>query len=69
MSTIDERDFRLNAEQLDDKYNPEGEGEHPVFTRWDWTQIVAQRSTLLGYWQWVEYRLDQSFSDFINGRI
>lgn len=54
---IDE-DYVLTAAQLDDKYNPEGDGEHPVFTRWDWAQVVAQRSTLLGYWDWVEYQIE-----------
>lgn len=69
MSKIDEEDFRLPAKQLATKYNPDGLGEHPEFTRWDWVQVVAQRSTLLGYWQWVEYRLDEAFSDWISDRI
>ena len=27
-------------------------------TQWDWTQAVAQRTTLLGYWPWVAEQLD-----------
>lgn len=52
-------DRRLSAEQLDDKYNPDGDGEHPTFTRWDWRQAVAQQSTICGYWLWVEYQIEQ----------
>lgn len=56
-SWIDE-DKRLSADSLDAKYNPDGDGEHPYFTRWDWCQAVAQRSTLSGYWRWVEYSIE-----------
>ena len=47
-------DEYLSADQLDAKYNLDGDGEHPVHTRWDWIQAVAQRSTISGYWAWVE---------------
>ena len=50
----DENDFNLNAEQLDDKYNPDGDGEHPSHTRFAWRQNVASENTLVGYWEWVE---------------
>jgi len=63
---IDEEDFQLSVEQLDDKYNPEGDGEHPVFTRWDWTQVVAQRSTLSGYWEWVVDQLDKAYFEYLH---
>ena len=53
-------DRQLSAEQLDEKYNPDGGGEHPTFTRWDWRQSVAEQSTLRGYWVWVEYKVDKS---------
>lgn len=62
LNKIEYEDFNLTSVQLDDKYNPDGDGEHPVFTRWDWCQIVAQRSTLLGYWDWVVYRLDDVYA-------
>ena len=46
-------DWELTADQLDDKYNPEGEGEHPVLTRKNWMYAVANEDTLQGYWDWV----------------
>lgn len=52
-------DRSLTAEQLDDKYNPDGDGEHPMYTRWDWLQVVAQRSTLSGYWCWVVCQIEE----------
>lgn len=51
-------DFGLTSEQLDDKYNPDGDGEHPEITRWDWHQAVAERSTVLGYWGWLRHKLN-----------
>jgi hypothetical protein len=50
-------DINLNAEQLDELYNPEGDGEHPRFTRADWRHEVAAENTLLGYWAWVEAQI------------
>lgn len=52
------KDYDLSAEQLDDKYNPEDDGEHPGFTRWEWRSSVAQEATIAGYWDWVEYQLE-----------
>lgn len=51
---IDKEDFGLTAEQLNDKYNPNGDGEHPVFTRGDWRSEVFNEFTLRGYWEYVE---------------
>lgn len=56
---IDKKDFGLTAEQLDDKYNPEGDGEHPVFTRGDWRNEVFNGYTLRGYWEWVEAQIEE----------
>ena len=50
--TYDDDEY-LSADQLDAKYNPDGDGEHPVHTRWDWRQAVAQEATISGYWAWV----------------
>lgn len=47
------QDQGLTAEQLDCKYNLEGEGEHPIYLRSDWRACVHQRDTLRGYWDWV----------------
>jgi hypothetical protein len=52
-----EEDKGLSAEQLDDQYNPEGGGSHPVVTRAGWREHVASQDTLSGYWDWVAYRI------------
>lgn len=39
-------DAELAAEQLDDKYNPEGDGEHPAIPRKDWRRAVQEEETL-----------------------
>lgn len=46
-------DRDLTAEQLDDKYNTDGTGEHPQYTRSYWRESVAQEHTTAGYWDWV----------------
>lgn len=51
-------DIGLNAEQLDDKYNLDGDGEHPQYTRADWRSAVQSGDTISGYWVWVEHRLN-----------
>ena len=58
---IDPEDFQLSAYELDCKYNPEGDGDHPVYTRLDWRQQVAQQATISGYWAWVEHMLDNGY--------
>ena len=50
-------DFGLTADQLDDKYNPDGDGEHPGFPRAMWRDWVDQRDTISSYWVWVSYML------------
>lgn len=54
MSTI-----RSKAEELEDAYSPDGDGEYPAYTRWDWRSVVKQRATILGYWEWVAQTLDE----------
>lgn len=49
----DLEDISMSAEELDSKYNPEGDGEHPAYTRQNWTFHVSSGHTLLGYWEWV----------------
>lgn len=56
-----EEDFSLTQVELDSKYNEDGDGEHPFFTRWDWIQVVAQRSTYSGYWEWLQYKIDELY--------
>ncbi|ABM97035.1 hypothetical protein [Methylibium petroleiphilum] len=50
---IDAEDMRLNADQLDEKYNPTGGGQHPVLTKAHWRNDVAHQVTTAGYWEWV----------------
>ena len=52
-----EDDADLSPEQLDDKYSPKGDGEHPRFTRADWREQVLQQHTVTGYWAWVSHML------------
>ncbi|QCT95511.1 hypothetical protein FEV13_00560 (plasmid) [Stutzerimonas degradans] len=53
MDTGYKEDSELSAEQLDDKYNSDGSGEHPMFTRQMWREAVANEDTLRGYWPWL----------------
>lgn len=55
----DHKDGKLTPEQLDNKYNPEGYGEHPEFPRKDWVEEVANENTLVGYWQWLAWAIEQ----------
>lgn len=55
----DASDRDLYSDQLDDKYNPEGDGEHPAFTRRDWRDAVANEDTVTGYWDWVYYKIGE----------
>lgn len=54
-------DARLSAEQLDDKYNPEGGGQHPeaCLSRAAWRFEVAQQDTISGYWDWLYSQLQR----------
>lgn len=45
--------LQSKAEELDDQYNPDGDGEHPTYLREDWRRAVADQDTLFGYWLWV----------------
>ena len=53
-------DSDLSAEQLDDKYNPDGDGQHPEHTREEWIGDVFQGHTLVGYWQWVVKQIEET---------
>lgn len=58
-----DEDLVLSAEQLDDKYNPEGDGEHPLFQRCNWRQAVMQEETVCGYWDWVVRQVYEFVTD------
>lgn len=55
-----DEDAHLSADQLDDKYNPEGAGEHPMFTRQMWREAVANEDTICGYWSWLVSEIAQA---------
>jgi hypothetical protein len=57
------QDYDLTPEQLDDKYNPDGGGEHPEITREDWAQAVEQGETSSGYWGWLSHKLIEKHED------
>lgn len=52
-SYIYEQQAPRSADELDAEYNKEGDGEHPIHTRAEWRNDVAQENTSLGYWQWL----------------
>lgn len=56
-------DINLTPEELDAKYNPDGDGEHPMFRRADWRHEVRSEKTLRGYWEWVEAQIWQHAFD------
>lgn len=55
-----EGDAALSAIQLDDKYNPDGDGEHPVFNKAAWRDEAFKSLTLFGYWEWVADQLQDT---------
>lgn len=50
---LDAEDMNLNADELDEKYNPHGGGQHPVLTKAHWRSDVLHQVTMAGYWDWV----------------
>jgi hypothetical protein len=56
-------DADLSADELEQKYNPAGGGEHPDFPREDWQEMVRIEDTLLGYWAWVHHSLTSEEDD------
>lgn len=60
MTSLFENDKDLTAEQLADKYNPEGDGEHPIITRECWRNEVFEGNTLLGYWDWIANEIEHN---------
>lgn len=53
----DVKDHELNSAQLDDKYNTDGDGEHPYYVKASWREAVGAQQTLVGYWDWVAYQI------------
>lgn len=53
-------DFGLTEDQLDEKYNPDGDGENPSFPRAEWRGGVENRDTICGYWTWMRCMLREA---------
>lgn len=47
----------LAPDDLDNLYNPHGDGEHPLHPRSAWREQVANEYTISGYWVWVSHML------------
>lgn len=58
-AAVEHADAKLTPEQLDDKYNPDGDGEHPEYPQSSWRESVGAQQTLMGYWEWVAYQLSR----------
>lgn len=56
-------DADLTPEQLDCKYNPDGDGEHPTHTRAAWRLEVQNQNTSVGYWDWLAHVLEGEASE------
>lgn len=65
-------DLACPGSQLDDKYNPDGDGEHPVISRAEWREAVAQQYTVSGYWDWcaheIAVRMSPEYFGIASGR-
>lgn len=53
----DKEDLLLSPDELDAKYNWEGDGEHPKYLRKHWRNAVDHEETISGYWQWVQRQI------------
>lgn len=58
-----QQDSVLSPDQLDDKYNQDGDGRHPFFGEDGWMQDVMNRNTLSGYWAWVAHQIEDELQD------
>jgi hypothetical protein len=57
--------FKVDKDGYHGKAHPWGdnEGEHAVFTRYDWRQAVAQQTTVEGYEDWVFRQVADALSN------
>lgn len=55
-------DAGATADSLEDRYNPNGDGEHPIHTRDAWILAVQQKVTLRGYWDWAAAQIEEALS-------
>lgn len=57
------KDEDLTPDQLSEKYDPDGYGQHPDYTRADWRDEVRRGHTLRGYWDWVSSEIEQAVDE------
>jgi hypothetical protein len=50
-------DAYLSAGALENKYSPDGNGTHPIYSLDMWHVEVSRKHTLFGYWDWVENQI------------
>jgi hypothetical protein len=64
-------DVESTVEDLQNRYNPDGDGEHPLFTQLEWRLEVVLNETLEGYWAWVKAEIDKRIAGEISpfGRV
>lgn len=60
VSSAYQRPTPRSAEELDEEYNQDGTGEHPVYTRSEWIIAIMDGNTVLGYWQWLANLLEEA---------
>ena len=53
MSKLEEEIEKARAMQADNVW-----AEHPTYPREDWRTDVANNDTNLGYWDWVEIKIE-----------
>lgn len=59
MTYVKGEDADLTPDQLSEKYDPSGGGQHPEYTRYSWQCAVMSYSTLRGYWDWVHAQIEE----------
>jgi hypothetical protein len=52
-------DYGLTADELEEKFSPNGDGENPAYTREAWREQVQSQSTSASYWDWMESEIYQ----------
>jgi hypothetical protein len=66
-------EHELTWEQLREKYDHlqpgDGWSEHPDFPREDWCFEAGNNDTQIGYWQWVELRIEDKYFDQEHGVV
>jgi hypothetical protein len=48
-----------SGDDLDARFNPDGDGEHPIHTRQTWIDAVLARSTVRGYWDFAAAQIEE----------